>query len=34
MGAVPQKVLKSPVTSLNQAQDQITAALDFLFHGY
>ena len=34
MGAVPQKVLKSPVTSLNQAQDQITVAVDFLFHGY
>ena len=34
MGAVPQKVLKSPVTSLAQAQDQITAALDFLFQGY
>ena len=34
MGAVPQKALKTPVTSLNQAQDQITAALDFLFHGY
>lgn len=34
MGAVPQRVLKSPVTSLAQAQDQITAAMDFLFHGY
>ena len=34
MGAVPQKVLNSPVTSLAQAQDQITAALDFLFQGY
>ncbi len=34
MGAVPQRVLKSPVTSLASSQDQITAALDFLFHGY
>jgi len=34
MGAVPQCVLKSPVTSLAENQDQITAALDFLFHGY
>ena len=34
MGAIPQRVLKSRVTSLAQAQDQITAAMDFLFHGY
>ena len=34
MGAVPRRVLKSPVTSLAQAQEQITAALDFLFQGY
>jgi toxin CcdB len=34
MGAVPQRVLKSPITSLAEAQDQITAAMDFLFHGY
>lgn len=34
MGAVPRQVLKSPVTSLAQAQEQITAALDFLFQGY
>lgn len=34
MGAVPQRVLKSRVTSLAQAQDQITAAVDFLFRGY
>jgi toxin CcdB len=34
MGAVPLRVLKSPVTSLAQAQDQITAAMDFLFQGY
>ncbi|PIT72164.1 CcdB family protein [Limnohabitans sp. G3-2] len=34
MGAVPQRVLKSPVTSLAQGQDQITAAMDFLLHGY
>ena len=34
MGAVPLRVLRSPVTSLAQAQDQITTALDFLFKGY
>ena len=34
MGAVPLRVLKSRVTSLAQAQDQITAAMDFLFQGY
>ncbi len=34
MGAVPQRILKSPVTSLAAEQVQITAALDFLFQGY
>jgi toxin CcdB len=34
MAAVPQRVLKSPVTSLMHAEEQITAALDFLFQGY
>lgn len=34
MGAVPQRVLKVPVTSLADEQAQITAALDFLFQGY
>ena len=34
MSAVPLRVLKSPVTSLAQAQDQITAAMNFLFQGY
>ena len=34
MGAVPQRILKSPVTSLNGQQAQITAALDFLFQGF
>ena len=34
MGAVPQRILKSPVTSLAAEQEQITAALDFLFQGY
>ncbi len=33
MGAIAQRVLKSPVTSLARAQDQITAALDFVFQG-
>ncbi len=34
MGAVPQRVLKSPIASLLESQAEITAALDFLFHGY
>lgn len=34
MGAVPLRVLKSPVTSLAHTQQQINAALDFLFQGY
>lgn len=34
MGAVPQRILRSPVTSLTDEQAQITAALDFLFQGY
>ncbi|HAF54778.1 MAG TPA: plasmid maintenance protein CcdB [Thauera sp.] len=34
MGAVPLRVLKSPVTSLAHAQEQVNAALDFLFQGY
>lgn len=34
MGALPQRVLKSPVISLKGDQVQITAALDFLFQGY
>ena len=34
IGAVPRRILESPVTSLIDAQAQITAALDFLFHGY
>lgn len=34
MGAVPQRILKSPVTSLSLEQDRIIAALDFLFQGY
>ena len=34
MGAVPQHVLKSPVTSLTTSQAELMAALDFLFQGY
>lgn len=34
MGAVPQRVLKSAITSLAEQQADITAALDFLFQGY
>ncbi|MEK9953724.1 MAG: CcdB family protein [Curvibacter sp.] len=34
MAAIPRRVLKTVTTSLAQEQEQITAALDFLFHGY
>jgi len=34
IGAVPQRILKTPVTSLARKQAQISAALDFLFQGY
>jgi len=34
MAAVPERVLKVPVTSLADEQDRIVAALDFLFQGY
>jgi toxin CcdB len=34
MGAVPSRLLKNPVASLSGLQDQITSALDFLFHGF
>lgn len=34
MGAVPLRILKTPVTSLADEQAQISAALDFLFLGY
>lgn len=34
MGAVPRRILKLAVTSLEGEQAQITAALDFLFQGY
>ena len=34
MGAVPRRHLSTPVLSLADQQDQIMAALDFLFHGY
>jgi toxin CcdB len=34
MGAVPLRVLKSRVASLAEAQDEVTAAMDFLFQGY
>lgn len=34
MGAVPKRILKSPITSLLDDQAEITAALDFLFQGY
>ncbi len=33
MGAVPLRVLRSRVASLAEAQDQVTAAMDFLFQG-
>jgi len=34
MGAVAQRILKTPVVSLANEQAHITAALDFLFQGY
>jgi toxin CcdB len=34
MAAVPLRILKTPLTSLADRQDQIMAALDFLFQGY
>jgi toxin CcdB len=34
MGAVPVRILKSPVASLTAEQARVTAALDFLFNGY
>jgi toxin CcdB len=34
MAAVPNLVLKNSVTSLSAQQNQINAALDFLFQGY
>lgn len=33
MGAVPQRILKTPVTSLAGEQVQTSAALDFFFQG-
>jgi toxin CcdB len=34
LAAIPLRLLKTPVTSLASSQFKITAALDFLFHGY
>jgi toxin CcdB len=34
MGAIAQGVLKSPIDSLAESQDQVVAALDFLSRGY
>jgi len=34
IAAVPAKLLKVPVASLADRQSDITAALDFLFHGF
>jgi toxin CcdB len=34
MGAVPKRVLKSPVTSVDDLRVQIMEAIDFLFQGY
>ena len=34
MGAVPKRVLKTPVVSLVDEQVKIISALDFLFQGY
>jgi toxin CcdB len=34
LAAVPVRILKTPVASLAANRFEITAALDFLFHGY
>lgn len=34
LAAVPLRILKNPVASLRENQNAITAALDFLFHGF
>jgi len=34
MGAIPRRVLKSPVASLADEREKITAALDFLYQGF
>jgi toxin CcdB len=34
LASVPLRLLKTPVTSLASKQFEITAALDFLFHGF
>lgn len=34
IAAIPRHLLKTPITSLADEQDRITAALDFLFQGY
>lgn len=34
LASVPLRLLKTPVTSLASSQFEITAALDFLFHGF
>lgn len=34
MGSVPRRILKASVACLADEQDQITGAMNFLFHGY
>ena len=34
MGAIPQRLLKAPVSTLQSEQARITGAMDFLFNGY
>lgn len=34
MASVPRRILKQPIDSLADSHAEITAALDFLFHGY
>lgn len=34
MAAVPQRILKIPITSIADSADQVIGALDFLFQGY
>jgi toxin CcdB len=34
MASVPETTLRSPITDLSHARDEVTAALDFLLHGF
>jgi toxin CcdB len=34
MGAIPTRLLKTPVQSIANKQTEIISAVDFLFHGF